>query len=65
MSGTFLRSINFRAPARAAAWSIRRVMPEITSGNINATVIMIGEKAAEIVAADHGMRLNTMTGEFV
>ena len=40
------------------------VMPEITSGNINATVIMIGEKAAEILAADHGVRLNTMTGEF-
>jgi choline dehydrogenase-like flavoprotein len=33
------------------------VMPEITSGNINAAVIMIGEKAAEIIAADHGVRL--------
>ena len=35
------------------------VMPEITSGNINAVVIMIGEKAAEFIAADHGVRLNS------
>jgi choline dehydrogenase len=33
------------------------VMPEITSGNINAAVIMIGERAAEIIAADHGAQL--------
>ena len=33
------------------------VMPEIPSGNINAVVIMIGEKAAEFIAADHGMRI--------
>ncbi|WP_219895184.1 GMC family oxidoreductase [Aquisediminimonas profunda] len=31
------------------------VMPEIPSGNINAVVIMIGEKAAEFIAADHGL----------
>jgi choline dehydrogenase len=29
------------------------VMPEITSGNINAVVIMIGEKAAELIAEEH------------
>ena len=32
------------------------VMPEIPSGNINATVIMIGEKAAEILAEDHHLK---------
>jgi choline dehydrogenase-like flavoprotein len=35
------------------------VMPEIPSGNINAVVIMIGEKAAEIIAQDHGLRART------
>ena len=39
------------------------VMPEITSGNINASVIMIGEKAAELIAADHGVRLYAVAGE--
>lgn len=38
------------------------VMPEITSGNINAVVIMIGEKAAEIIAADHGLKLRHFVG---
>ncbi len=33
------------------------VMPEIPSGNINAVVIMIGEKAAEFIAADHNISL--------
>ncbi|MGH7025466.1 MAG: GMC family oxidoreductase [Caulobacteraceae bacterium] len=37
------------------------VMVEIVSGNTNATSIMIGEKAAEIIAREHGVRL----GDFV
>jgi len=39
------------------------VMPEIPSGNINAVVIMIGEKAADIIAADHGVHVRATVGE--
>jgi choline dehydrogenase len=39
------------------------VMPEITSGNINAVVIMIGEKAAEIIATDHDVKLRQFPGD--
>lgn len=38
------------------------VMPEIVSGATNATSIMIGERAAELLARDHGIALAEFVG---
>lgn len=40
------------------------VMPNVVGGNTNEASVLIGEKAAEMITADHGVRLAQFVGVF-
>jgi choline dehydrogenase len=45
-------------------FGVRNLRVADASGNINAPTIMIGERGAEIIAADHGVKLKATAGEY-